>query len=107
MFQDEVFFTLESISGDGEEYFLLEERTGVIRLKKPLKDAANEFRMVIMANDGRGKSSNASVTIRISRDEQPPTWSNLPYTPGQVSENARNGSGVYTIKAQDPDQRVS
>ncbi len=46
------------------------------------------------------------MSIRISRDEQPPVWANLPYVPGQVSENARNGSGVYTIKAEDPDQRV-
>ena len=59
------------------------------------------------ASDGRGKSSNGIVTIRIERDQQPPVWRNAPYKPNTVSENAANYSGVFTVRAEDPDLRVS
>ena len=62
--------------------------------------------MIIQASDGRGKASNATVEVKISRDEQPPAFDNAPYRPDTVSENAANNSGVFTVRATDPDQKV-
>ena len=59
-----------------------------------------------MATDGRSRTANATLTVDITLDEQPPYWRNLPYIPGTVSENAANLSGVYTITAVDPDLKV-
>ena len=60
----------------------------------------------IQASDGRGRTSNAVVTITIARDQQPPRFEGTPYRPGRVSENARPRSGVYTVRAVDPDMKV-
>ncbi len=104
-FQDSVFYTLvNSQPTAGINYFLLGERNGMLSLKKPLSaGTSNTYRITVMASDDRGKNANASVVITISRDQQPPVWSNTPYRAGTVSENKANQSGIYTIKANDAD----
>lgn len=59
-----------------------------------------------MAND-QGfppKTSLADVTVEFVRDK-PPTFDNLPRMQ-TVSENAANGSVVFTIQGRDEDQQV-
>ncbi len=73
-------FSLASITGQGGEFFLLEQRTGVIRLKKPLRDAsANIYRMVITAHDGRGQRSCAlsPLAAALWKNADKKFWSNL------------------------------
>ena len=64
------------------------------------------LQLTVQASDGRGRISNAAITINIERDQQPPKFEGAPYRPGQVSENARARSGVYTVRAVDPDMQV-
>ena len=62
--------------------------------------------ITIEVTDGKGKTAEAVAIIDVARDEQPPVFDGVPYTPGIVSENARNNSGVYTVRASDPDLKV-
>ena len=41
--QDTVRYSLANASNDGMQYFLLEERTGILRLKKPLTGAKEKY----------------------------------------------------------------
>ena len=45
--------------------------------------------------------------MRVERDQQPPLFDGLPYEPDIVSENVAIGTGVFTLQARDPDQKVS
>ena len=65
------------------------------------------FQLVVMAHDGRGRNATAAITINVARDEQPPEFTNIPAEGASVSENIAEGSGVYTVQAEDPDRRVS
>ena len=62
--------------------------------------------MVVMAHDGRGRNASAAVTVTVVRDEEIPRFSNLPADAVFLSENAINGSEVYTVQAVDPDLKV-
>ena len=43
IFQDEVRYMVTSVTDDGRNYFLLEETTGVLRTKKPLTSASQQY----------------------------------------------------------------
>ena len=60
--------------------------------------------MVVRAMDnGRPvRSSEAEVTIRVKFNKFPPKFSNSPYIQ-TVSENVRNGTGIFTVRATDED----
>ena len=51
------------------------------------------------------KTGQATVTIKVQRNQFPPTFSNGPYTQ-TVSENVRNGTGIFTVRATDKDLQV-
>jgi protocadherin Fat 4 len=106
--EDTIRYQLVEASGNGLDYFLLEEQTGILLLKKPLGNAQSQYQLRVSATDrlgNVGRQTNATIAISITRDEQPPVWKNLPYVIGVVSENAANQSGVYTIKAEDADKK--
>jgi len=46
-FQDVVRYRLHTLTDGGLDYFLLEEKTGKLILKKPLREALQEYRVRI------------------------------------------------------------
>lgn len=65
--------------------------------------------LLVQASDGRTppKTSNATVTINIIRDESSPAFINAPYTDARVSENTDIGFEFYPkVQANDPDMQV-
>lgn len=49
--QDEVKYALISASNDGEQFFLLETVSGIIRLRKPVESTYNEYTVSFHHND--------------------------------------------------------
>ena len=52
------------------------------------------------------KSVEAAVEIRVTRNQFPPEFRNAPYQQ-TVSENVVNGTGIFTVTAEDQDLQVS
>lgn len=52
------------------------------------------------------RCGEVSVQISVERNQFPPEWIGDPPFQQTVSENAKNGSGVYTVTAQDKDIKV-
>ena len=62
----------------------------------------------IMATDNHGnnsQSTDAMVTVHVSRDQQPPMFTSAPYS-AVVSENLQPNATVTQIIATDPDLQV-
>ena len=64
------------------------------------------LQLTVQGSDGRGQMSYAVITLRITRDQQPPVWRRTPYEPAVVSENVGNNTRVFEARAEDPDLRV-
>ena len=65
------------------------------------------FQMLVRALD-QGKPvkfGEADVRITVSRNEFPPEFKGAPYRQ-TVSENIRNGTGIFTLRAEDRDLQV-
>ena len=80
-------------------------------LSRPLWRHSNvefAFQMTVVAHDQGNprKSAEATVSITVQRNEFPPVFHNAPYSQ-TVSENIRNGSGIFTIQASDQDLQVT
>ena len=103
----EMRYNLDNVTNNGLTYFLLEEKTGILRLKKPLSAAIGQFVAYVSANDQRGRTGRAVVNIKIKRSQFAPEFVNLPYNPSTVSENIGINRTVFTVEAQDQDIMVS
>ena len=78
---------------------------GILMLKKSLSEGTNsEYDMTVTAYDSGNprKSVDVRVSITVQRNEFPPVFVNGPYSQ-TVSENIRNGTGIFTILATDED----
>ncbi len=52
------------------------------------------------------RSSPKVVTIRVIRNKNDPQFVGEPYTK-EIDQNARSGTGVFNVRADDRDARVS
>ncbi|XP_023933063.1 protocadherin Fat 4-like [Lingula anatina] len=88
------------------QYFYVIPTEGGIYLKKPLQGPEHPrlFYFNVKVRDQRNpeKSSTASFTIRVSSENVPPQWLQLPYGTN-IKRNASVGDVVITVAAADPD----
>ena len=100
-------------SEKAREYFLINEMTGEVYIKKPLSEdnpEINSYTIVVRANDlgtpQLSSEDSCTVTVRVRRNKNCPTFQGEPYTKSIDQTQAVN-SEVVRIQATDADQRVN
>ncbi|XP_041363172.1 uncharacterized protein LOC121378881 isoform X2 [Gigantopelta aegis] len=97
-----------SLIGDGPalDYFSVNGGTGEISIQNALhKDTLPTFTLRIVATDGGGLSTTATVTASIERNLHPPELSKVTYTK-TIFENEALSVPLVTIQAKDQDANV-
>ncbi|XP_074087674.1 protocadherin-23 [Macrotis lagotis] len=91
-------------------FFSVEERSGVVRVRRPLdREAQARHRLLVEARDGGAQPETASALLSIAVldvNDNPPAIHLLFLTEGggaQVSEGARRGDYVARVSVSDPD----
>ncbi|XP_019376600.1 PREDICTED: protocadherin-16-like, partial [Gavialis gangeticus] len=107
----EVHYALDPRHGDPEGYFAVDERTGVLRLQRPLdREARVLHRLVVQARDGgtppEATSALVSVVVLDVNDNAPAIrLLFLTETGGpRLSEGAQPGDYVARVAVSDPDE---
>ncbi|XP_040187919.1 protocadherin-23 [Rana temporaria] len=102
----EVIYSLWS----GEEYFSVEESTGIVRVSRPLdREQKALHQLVVQAKDGGSQPEVSSVLVMVNvldvNDNKPSIQITLLTESGQpeVSEGARIGEYLARISISDPD----
>ncbi|XP_050391949.2 protocadherin Fat 4 [Patella vulgata] len=102
---DVVTYDLVSSTNNGNDFFYIDPKTGEISTRRPLGQAPIDlYTFIVRASDNRGKTSQATVNIRITRlaVDSPPVFNQTPYRV-RLTENQLNGSLVFTVTAVDND----
>ena len=105
--QDKLRYALIGDDED-ENLFYLNPDRGVLTLRRPLStSSSSQFDFKVSARDQRAneRTAEATVSITVSRDQQPPRFIGAPYK-ADVSENVAVNSTVTRVIAQDPDLQV-
>ncbi|XP_013411494.1 protocadherin Fat 4-like [Lingula anatina] len=113
---DDLRYTIESANDDGLNLFHITPDDGVIYMRKPVSEAQkDEYTLVVMAKDGRGKNATALVYINVVGDSLPffenlPETIDIPDTRAVKStiftalgrDNTLSGNLVYTVVGNFP-----
>ncbi|XP_069711082.1 protocadherin-23 [Phaenicophaeus curvirostris] len=107
----EVRYALGRRQSDPDGFFAVEERTGVLRLRRPLdREARALHRLVVEARDGGAPPEVSSALVSVAVldvNDNPPVIRLLFLTDGggpRVSEGARPGDYVARVSVSDADE---
>ncbi len=100
-------------SEKASEFFLINERTGEVYIKRPLSEDSpdtDSYTIVVRANDlgtpALTSEDSCTVTVRVQRNKNCPAFQGEPYAKTIEQTQAVN-SEVLRIQATDADPRVS
>ncbi|KAK2541656.1 Dchs2 [Columba guinea] len=109
----EVRYAINRRQSDPDGYFALEERSGVLRLRRPLdREARALHRLVVEARDGGAQPEVSSALVSVAvldvNDNRPVIrLLYLTETGGpQISEGARTGDYVARVSVSDADEET-
>ncbi|XP_017766893.1 PREDICTED: neural-cadherin isoform X1 [Eufriesea mexicana] len=96
-----ITYSLSSPNNDqGLEYFEIQPESGWIVLKKPLD--RDSYLLHVRASDRGTPVSHSDVEVQlvvIDRNNKPPVWNEIVYSPIHIKENVTVGTLVTSIKA--------
>ncbi|XP_015248433.1 PREDICTED: protocadherin Fat 4 [Cyprinodon variegatus] len=102
--------TYSITSGNDEEYFALNSKTGVLSLARPLDyEEQQQYELRVSASDGGwiSKTSYVSVTVQVTDvNDNPPVFDPDEYFP-YVQENVPSGTTVLKMNATDRDSGLN
>ena len=108
---NDVRYTIAGSENAGE-FFLINEMTGEVYIKRPLSEdnpETNSYTIVVRANDlgtpELSSEDSCTVTVRVQRNKNCPAFQGEPYTKSIDQTQAVN-SEVLRIQATDADPRV-